>query len=303
LSHPSQKIGTDTDRRQQTHPRNRSRPPGENRQIPRHHLAGCARIENFLPSKVRENKKNPGEETQSLSQRLQSRKRPEPPNCNTQNESHHRTTSEEDAQGKGDSNLCPSLDQSSKANAKVRDLDIVISKISTHRPEVSVDNQIAKIEETRESQLQAARRQTLTLQKQPIPKVGKKNLSNPKLQKRLNKTTDQLILAINTRLPLVIQDSSNARDLHLLRIDCRRLRYLADLFGSRKTARLLSRLRSWHDPLGFIHDSDLTIDYLRNLGEGHEMQPILNDLVAQRMHSYEKFSSIAKPISPANLVP
>jgi CHAD domain-containing protein len=199
--------------------------------------------------------------------------------------------------------VAASLEQASKANAKVRDLDIVISKISPYRSDVSVDNQIAKIKETRESQLQAARRQTLRLQKQAIPKVGKKDLSNPKLQKRLNMTTTQLILAINTRLPLVIQDSSNARDLHLLRMDCRRLRYLADLFRSKKTARLLTRLRSWQDLLGFIHDSDLSIDYLRNLEEAPEMQPILNDLVTQRSQSYEKFSSSAKPISPANLVP
>jgi len=198
--------------------------------------------------------------------------------------------------------LAASLEQASKANAKVRDLDIVISKISAYRAEASVDNQIAKIKETRESQLQTARRQTLTLRKQPIPKVGKKDLSNPKLQKRLNKTTNQLISAINTRLPLVIQDSSNARDLHLLRMDCRRLRYLADLFRSKKTARLLSQLRSWQDLLGFIHDSDITIDYLRNLGGELEMRTILNDLVTLRTQSYEKFCSIARQISSVSLV-
>ena len=195
-----------------------------------------------------------------------------------------------------------SLNEASKANAKVRDLDIVISKTSTYKPEVSIDNQIAKVQETRESQLQAARRQTLALQKQPIPKIRGKDLSTLKLQKRLNKTTNQLIAAINVRLPLVVQDSNNVRDLHLLRMDCRRLRYLAELFRSKKTARLLSRLLSWQSLLGFIHDSDLTIDYLRNLGEAPEIKPILNDLVSQRMQSYEKFSSIAKPISPASLV-
>src|SRR5260370_2121818 len=61
--------------------------------------------------------------------------------------------------------LTTSLDQASKANAKVRDLDIVISKISTYNPEASIDKQITKIKEPRESQLQAARRQTLQLQK------------------------------------------------------------------------------------------------------------------------------------------
>jgi CHAD domain-containing protein len=166
----------------------------------------------------------------------------------------------------------------------------------------SLDEASKAIKETRDSQLQAARRQTLALRKLPIPRVKEKDLSAQKLQKRISKTTNQLILAINGRLPLVLQDSNNVRDLHLLRMDCRRLRYIAELFRSKKTARLLSRLRSWQSLLGFIHDSGLTIDYLRNLGEEPEMQTILNDLVMQRTQSYEKFGSIAKQISPVSLV-
>ncbi|OLD56181.1 hypothetical protein AUI46_01925 [archaeon 13_1_40CM_2_52_13] len=196
-----------------------------------------------------------------------------------------------------------SLDEASKANARVRDLDIILSKISTYKPDQSMEERISGIKETRESQLQAARQQTTVLQKEHIPRIREQDLSVPKLQKRLNKTTNQLIAAINGRLPMVLEDSNNVRDLHLLRIDCRRLRYLTELFRSKKTAKLLSRLRSWQSQLGFIHDSDLTIDYLRNLGEAPEMQPILSDLVTQRMQSYEKFGSITKQIPLVSLLP
>ncbi len=195
-----------------------------------------------------------------------------------------------------------SLDEASKANAKVRDLDIIISKISTYKPESSIEERIVKIKETRDSQLQAARRQTIALQKNPIPKLKEKEYSVAKLQKRLDKTTNELIAAINGRLPIVLKDSNDAKDLHLLRMDCRRLRYLAETFRSKKTARLLSRLRSWQSQLGFIHDSDLTIEHLRNLGDAPDVQPILNDMVTQRIQSYEKFSSIAKQISQVTLV-
>lgn len=195
-----------------------------------------------------------------------------------------------------------SLDEASKANAKVRDLDIILSRISAYKQDPSLEERIDRIKETRDSQLQAARRQTIIFQKQPAPRIREKDFSLPKLQKRLNKTTIQLITAMNGRLPLVLKDSSDVRDLHLLRMDCRRLRYLAELFPS-KTTKLLSRLRSWQSLLGFIHDSDLTIDYLRNLGEAQEMQSILNDLVTQRMRSYEKFSAIARQIPTATVVP
>jgi len=184
-----------------------------------------------------------------------------------------------------------SLDEASKANAKVRDLDIILSKLSTYKPDLSMEERISGIKETRESQ------------KEHIPRMREKDLSVPKLQKRLNKITNQLIAAINGRLPMVLKDPNNVRDLHLLRIGYRRLRYLAELFRSKKTARLLSRLRSWQSQLGLIHDSDLTIDYLRNLGDAPEMRPILNDMVTKRGQSYEKFSSIAKQISPVSLLP
>ena len=193
-----------------------------------------------------------------------------------------------------------SLDGASRANAKVRDLDIILSKISTYTPDVSIGGRIAQIEETRESQLQAARRLTIALRNQRMPELREKDVSFSKLQKRLNKIANQLVIAMNRRLPMILKDSTDVKDLHLLRMDCRRLRYLAELFRSKKTARSLSRLRSWQSQLGFIHDSDLTIDYLRNLGEAPEIQPILKDLMNQRIQSYEKFSSIAKPISPVS---
>jgi len=196
-----------------------------------------------------------------------------------------------------------SLEEASRANAKVRDLDIILSKVSTYKPDLNIEERIAKITEARESQLQAARRQTIALKKEPVQRIKEKELSVTKLQKRLNETTSQLIATINARLPMVLKDPNDAKDLHLLRMDCRRLRYLAELFRSKKTTRLLSRLRSWQSLLGFIHDSDLTIDYLRNLGEAPEIQPILNDLVTQRMQNYEKFGSIAKQMSQVTLVP
>ena len=196
-----------------------------------------------------------------------------------------------------------SLEEASRANAKVRDLDIILSRISTTKPDVKIEEQISRIREARDSLLQAARRQTIAFQRERIPRVKEKELSVPKLQKRLNKITGQLVAAINGRLPMVLKDSNDAKDLHLLRIDCRRLRYLAELFRSQKTTRMLSQLRAWQSQLGFIHDSDLTIDYLRNLGEASEMHSILNELLSQRMQSYEKFASIANQISPVSLVP
>src|SRR2546428_3220096 len=85
-----------------------------------------------------------------------------------------------------------SLDEASKANAKVRDLDIILSKLSTYKPDLSMEERISGIKETRESHLQPARRQTIALQKEHIPRLREKDLSGPKLQHRLNKITSHL---------------------------------------------------------------------------------------------------------------
>jgi len=53
------------------------------------------------------------------------------------NEPLHRAVSEEDKESKGDTNLPHSLDEASEANAKVRDLDIILSKLSTYKPDLS----------------------------------------------------------------------------------------------------------------------------------------------------------------------
>src|ERR1700751_1834100 len=76
-----------------------------------------------------------------------------------------------------------SLEEASRANAKVRDLDIILSRISTTKPEANIEELLSRIRETRDSLLQAARRQTIALQKEPIPRVKEKELSVPKLQK------------------------------------------------------------------------------------------------------------------------
>src|SRR5438445_13232127 len=105
-----------------------------------------------------------------------------------------------------------SLDEASEANAKVRDLDIILSKLSTYKPDLSMEERIPGIKETRESQLQAARRQTIALQQERAPRIREKDLSVPKLQKRLNKTTTQLIAEINGRLQIVLKQDNNVRD-------------------------------------------------------------------------------------------
>src|SRR5437879_12803582 len=72
-----------------------------------------------------------------------------------------------------------SLDERCKAKARVRDLDIILSKISTYKPDPSMEERISGIKETRESNLQAARRQTDRLQQKPIRGIRDKDLSVP----------------------------------------------------------------------------------------------------------------------------
>src|SRR2546430_11096704 len=57
------------------------------------------------------------------------------------------------SKAKATRNFLNSLDEASEANAKVRDLDIILSKLSTYKPDLSMEERISGIKETRESQL------------------------------------------------------------------------------------------------------------------------------------------------------
>ena len=176
-----------------------------------------------------------------------------------------------------------------KVNATVRDWDIVLSKLSTHKKNPTYDHLIENLRKTRKSNLEEARELALAVQKSAGFQVKSRDLSNSSLQKRYDKVVRKLAAKISNEIPLVREDASKIRELHVVRRDCKQLRYILEMSEFTAPPKPLVALRSWQDLLGTIRDHDVMVDYLTGLRESPEIRLARNVEVEDRRRSYLKF--------------
>jgi CHAD domain-containing protein len=131
------------------------------------------------------------------------------------------------------------------------------------------------------------------LRKLSLPKVKKKSVPKAKLTKRFNKLISKLGGRIQLNLPLVTTDPDKVAELHELRKDCKKLRYLLELVShDNSSGNIISKmeeeLQNMQDLLGAIHDCDATVVYLKRQ-KRQKTNEIIEDIVQERKKRYEKF--------------
>jgi CHAD domain-containing protein len=110
-------------------------------------------------------------------------------------------------------------------------------------------------------------------------------------------------------LPIVVNDSEKVTELHELRKDCKKLRYLLELLPDSNSkdqtgemddyvSKLMEKLESVQDILGIIHDYDTIIAYLRRRKGTGTRSTLVNSIIAQlnqeRQNKYEEFVKFTK---------
>lgn len=178
-------------------------------------------------------------------------------------------------------------------NARVRDLDIIIARAAARKSDPEYTKFAKKLENTRKSALKPALKFASSFEDTKQPMVRGKDVSNIDARKRYNKITRRLSSRISNRLPMVLEDAGNKKELHRLREDSRMLRYVIELAGAEKSSKTLPILTSWQEILGLIHDSDIVIDYLQNEEETPEVRDLIRDEHTERNKNYEVFASMA----------
>jgi CHAD domain-containing protein len=186
-----------------------------------------------------------------------------------------------------------------KVNASVRDQDIILSKLSMYKESPTYERLTEGLRKSRKSHLEQAKELALSVQKDPGPRVKPRDLSNPVLQRRYNKVVRKLGSKITSELPLVREDSSKVEELHIVRRDCKQLRYVLEMSEFSRPPKPLVTLRSWQDLLGTIRDHDVMIEYLRGLRRSAEIQVALNIEIENRNKNYRKFVEVSRenPVS------
>ena len=178
-------------------------------------------------------------------------------------------------------------------NAKTRDLDIIIPRATARKNDPEYAKLAKKLENSRRSALKPAIEFASSMKETRQPSIRGKKLSSYDAQKRFNKISKRLNSRISKRLPVVLEDPNDKRELHRLREDSRLFRYTIELAGEKKSSKILPLLRSWQEILGLIHDSDIVIAYLKNEKESPEARDLVRDEVTERNKNYETFSSMA----------
>jgi len=158
-----------------------------------------------------------------------------------------------------------------KANSNARDLDIIRGKIATLAEGVpDAEKLVGQLQKKRKAELERAGKLGRALKKmQPVQLDSSSSIPAGKLESRIDRAAGKLGVKINEAFPVVLSDSSKVEELHRLRKDCKKLRYILEMVppaGRKKYERAVSlalALEELQDLLGAIRDSDITIEYLQ----------------------------------------
>jgi CHAD domain-containing protein len=179
-----------------------------------------------------------------------------------------------------------------KVNSEIRDLDIIQEKLQSYVNDAQKEI-IEQLKATRQTRLEHAREIALSLKNTDRSKIlDRIDVTEKDLQKRYNKILSQQVSKIEAAFPVVISNSSKLEELHGLRKDCKKLRYILELLPEENKDSLQMRkiLQKIQDILGSIHDFDFTIAYLESLGQSSkEIQDIKNAESEGRRLRYEEF--------------
>lgn len=181
-----------------------------------------------------------------------------------------------------------------KINSQIRDFDIITELIGKNNTEHGSRNSLVlNFENRRAQKLENAKVIAMGLRKLSLPKVKKKSVPKAKLTKRFNKLISKLGGRIQLNLPLVTTDPDKVAELHELRKDCKKLRYLLELVShDNSSGNIISKmeeeLQNMQDLLGAIHDCDATVVYLKRQ-KRQKTNEIIEDIMQERKKRYENF--------------
>ena len=176
-----------------------------------------------------------------------------------------------------------------KINSNIRDIDIILEKLAKEgkMPEQQLEYYENPLVQDRKNQLEEAKTIALDLRGIVVPSLYDKNKTDKNFErnsiKRVAKISRKLKNRIETRIPIVIGDESKITELHELRKDSKKLRYLIELVINKENNdtskrnknddtnvlidnnnhKILEHLEKVQGMLGDIHDYDIALDYLR----------------------------------------
>jgi CHAD domain-containing protein len=183
-----------------------------------------------------------------------------------------------------------------KVNSEIRDSDIILTKLEKFSLSPQRNIVTDTLKQTRQAKLENAKTMAQNLKNFNSNIINGIGVTENELQKRYSKILSKLISRIDDVFPIVLINPLKLEELHELRKDCKKIRYMLELVekDDKNAASLRRILEKVQDILGSIHDSDATIIYLRSFAPNQEIQEVINKETKQRELGYEKFLLYSK---------
>ena len=172
-----------------------------------------------------------------------------------------------------------------KGTSQLRDMDTLMTTLEEHRGNLPGQLLVA-LENQRSDAAARAKAACEALADSPPPEVEPGETSGRKLSKKLRKRGRRHGRTAAELLSEVLRDESKVEELHSLRIEVKKLRYLLEL--SQKSPRELPIMTRWQESLGAIHDLDVALRFLEE-GDLELKGWALDELRRSRHRAYLKF--------------
>jgi len=181
-----------------------------------------------------------------------------------------------------------------KLNAEIRDFDIICARLETKYQNKTHDL-VEALKNQRKGRLEEANKIALKLSNLRPPKISETILKESKFKRRYKKIINEIVLNIQKNFIISLRDERKIEELHMLRKDFKKLRYSLELASNTKTTSFLVKsLKSIQNILGEIHDSDIIIEYLKNVEQNSEFLDIVESEVLERRKKYRAFIAFFK---------
>src|SRR5215469_1622877 len=183
-----------------------------------------------------------------------------------------------------------------KTNSQVRDYDIICEKLQKYSSEPIYSKLTGSLNRRRKTKLARARMIALSLNDLSAPRVKENAISTKKLEMRYNKVIVRLRERIELHLPVVLTNADKLKELHEMRKDSKKLRYLLELSShqNKEIHTIITELEDIQDTLGTIHDCDTMIAYLKRIRHRNKVKHILDDQISERNKKYNDFIQFCK---------
>ena len=188
-----------------------------------------------------------------------------------------------------------------KANSKIRDLDIIRNEVAA-LAEGAPDVPRLDLQLQRKRQIELGHVVKIAKALKKVSPIQVKGIPSDKIESRINKMTDRLSVMIKEMLPAVLSDGTKKEEIHTLRKDCKKLRYIFEALPENQikkyrkkvdSAILGKDLEELQGMLGAIHDSDITIEYLQKRKSGFAKKLVVKE-TGKRDHLYQEFIKYMK---------